>query len=87
MWAPVAVQQTSLAPISTCGIPELGPAGPTGQLATWLARATLAGIPAEVRSRARYLLLDGVGCLLVGAVALVPYGSGSSHGTSLRRHR
>ena len=43
------------------------PAGPTGQLATWLARTTLADIPAEVRSRARYLLLDGVGCLLVGA--------------------
>jgi aconitate decarboxylase len=43
------------------------PAGPTGQLAAWLARTTLADIPADVRTRARYLLLDGVGCLLVGA--------------------
>ena len=43
------------------------PAGPTGQLATWLARTTLADIPAEVRSRARYLILDGIGCLLTGA--------------------
>jgi aconitate decarboxylase len=49
-----------------CAAPA-DPAGPTGQLATWLACTTLADIPAEVRSRARYMLLDGVGCLLVGA--------------------
>jgi aconitate decarboxylase len=43
------------------------PGRPTGQMATWLAGTSLSDIPAEVRSRARYLLLDGVGCLLVGA--------------------
>jgi aconitate decarboxylase len=43
------------------------PAGPTGSLATWLSATTLTDVPASVRERAKYLLLDGVGCALVGA--------------------
>lgn len=43
------------------------PAGPTGRLATWLSATTLTAVPASVRERAKYLLLDGVGCALVGA--------------------
>jgi 2-methylcitrate dehydratase PrpD len=43
------------------------PNGPTGQLATWLATVTLDEVPAQVRQRAKYLLLDGIGCALVGA--------------------
>jgi aconitate decarboxylase len=43
------------------------PDGPTGQLATWLAETSLSDIPYDVLSRTRYLLLDGIGCLLVGA--------------------
>jgi aconitate decarboxylase len=43
------------------------PAGPTGRLATWLSATTLTDVPASVRERAKYLLLDGVGCALVGA--------------------
>jgi 2-methylcitrate dehydratase PrpD len=43
------------------------PAGPTGRLATWLAVTTLGDVPASVQERAKYLLLDGVGCALVGA--------------------
>src|ERR1700740_2800965 len=43
------------------------PAGPTGRLATWLAATTLGDVPAGVQERAKYLLLDGVGCALVGA--------------------
>ena len=43
------------------------PAGPTGRLATWLAATRLSDVPAGVRERAKYLLLDGVGCALVGA--------------------
>jgi 2-methylcitrate dehydratase PrpD len=43
------------------------PAGPTGRLATWLATTTLEDVPAGVRERAKYLLLDGVACALVGA--------------------
>ncbi|MFD5425281.1 MmgE/PrpD family protein [Streptomyces sp. NPDC127084] len=43
------------------------PTGPTGRLATWLAGTTLDEVPEPVRERARHLLLDGVGCALVGA--------------------
>ncbi len=43
------------------------PAGPTGQLAHWLAGLRLEDVPASVRERAAYLLLDGLGCALVGA--------------------
>ena len=43
------------------------PGGPTGRLATWLAATTLSDVPSSVQERAKYLLLDGVGCALVGA--------------------
>lgn len=43
------------------------PAGVTGRLATWLAGLSLDDVPEDVRERAKYLVLDGVGCALVGA--------------------
>jgi aconitate decarboxylase len=43
------------------------PAGPTGRLATWLAGLTLDAVPEKVRERAKYLLLDGIACAIVGA--------------------
>jgi 2-methylcitrate dehydratase PrpD len=43
------------------------PAGPTGRLATWVADLTLDDVPYQVVERAKYLLLDGLGCALVGA--------------------
>lgn len=43
------------------------PAGPTGRLATWVAGLTLDDVPANVVDRAKHLLLDGIGCALVGA--------------------
>ncbi len=43
------------------------PAGPTGRLATWVAETTLDDVPTAVRDRARHLILDGLGCALVGA--------------------
>src|ERR1700704_6413704 len=43
------------------------PSGPTGRLATWLAELRLDDVPLAVRSRAKALLLDGIGCALVGA--------------------
>ena len=43
------------------------PNGPTGRLATWLAKTTLDDIPSSVRNHAKHLLLDGVACALVGA--------------------
>jgi len=43
------------------------PNGPTGQLAGWLAAVQLKDIPESVTERARYLVLDGIGCALFGA--------------------
>lgn len=43
------------------------PAGPTGRLATWVAGLTLDDVPHPVARRAKHLLLDGLGCALVGA--------------------
>ena len=43
------------------------PAGPTGRLATWVADLTLDDVPPHVVERAKYLILDGLGCALVGA--------------------
>jgi aconitate decarboxylase len=47
--------------------PATDPAGPTGRLATWVAKTTLADVPASVRDRAKHLVLDGIACSLVGA--------------------
>ena len=43
------------------------PDGPTGSLATWVADLTLDQVPHHVVERAQHLLLDGLGCALVGA--------------------
>src|ERR1700739_1195099 len=43
------------------------PAGPTGRLATWVADLPLDDVPRQVVEQAKYLLLDGLGCALVGA--------------------
>ena len=57
--------RTNTAPRSSNGATD--PAGPTGQLATWLAGTTLEDVPAAVREHAKHLVLDGVACALVGA--------------------
>ncbi|OBF16100.1 MmgE/PrpD family protein [Mycobacterium kubicae] len=51
----------------TCPHPATDPAGPTGRLATWVADVGLGDIPIQVVERAKHLLLDGVGCALIGA--------------------
>ncbi|MET0704413.1 MAG: MmgE/PrpD family protein [Mycobacterium sp.] len=43
------------------------PTGPTGALATWVANLTLDAVPQQVVERAKHLLLDGLGCALIGA--------------------
>jgi 2-methylcitrate dehydratase PrpD len=43
------------------------PAGPTGRLATWVADLTFDDVPTAVTERAKHLLLDGLGCGLIGA--------------------
>jgi 2-methylcitrate dehydratase PrpD len=41
--------------------------GATGALASWLAGVRLDDVPVPVRERAAHVLLDGVGCAMVGA--------------------
>ena len=55
------------APTNTPAGQPTDPAGPTGRLATWLATTALEEIPAAVRERAAHLVLDGLGCALIGA--------------------
>jgi 2-methylcitrate dehydratase PrpD len=47
--------------------PATDPSGPTGTLATWIADLTLDAVPLPVVERAKHLLLDGIGCALIGA--------------------
>jgi aconitate decarboxylase len=47
--------------------PPTNPQGVTGALSNWLTRLSLDDVPEAVRARAKYLLLDGIGCALVGA--------------------
>ena len=43
------------------------PSGETGKLCSWVYDLKLDDIPSAVRERAKYLILDGVACALVGA--------------------
>ncbi|WP_042433345.1 MmgE/PrpD family protein [Streptacidiphilus anmyonensis] len=43
------------------------PGGVTGRLVTWIHDLAWEDVPAHVRDRAAHLLLDGLGCALVGA--------------------
>src|SRR6202050_1901426 len=60
--APSAAKRTGKTPR-----PPTDPAGPTGRLATWGAETTLEDVPVSVRDRAKHLVLDGIGCALIGA--------------------
>ena len=43
------------------------PEGQTGKLCLWIDSLKLTDIPEDIRTRAKYLILDGVACALVGA--------------------
>lgn len=47
--------------------PATAPADPTGRLCHWLQDLKPADVPPDVRQRAKHLLLDGIGCAIVGA--------------------
>jgi 2-methylcitrate dehydratase PrpD len=49
------------------GEPATDPSGPTGRLATWLARLHLGDVPVTARERAKAVTLDGIACAIVGA--------------------
>jgi aconitate decarboxylase len=54
-------------PTTTGAADPTDPDGPTGLLANWLAHIVDDDIPGHIRDRAAHVLLDGVGCGLVGA--------------------
>ena len=41
--------------------------GTTAELCEWVYRLNLENVPQSVRERAKYLILDGISCALVGA--------------------
>jgi aconitate decarboxylase len=43
------------------------PAGATGKLSNWIHSTNLSTVPAQVVTRAKYLILDGVACALIGS--------------------
>lgn len=43
------------------------PSGPTGALCCWLSNLQLEDVPTNVVERAKELILDGIGCALIGA--------------------
>jgi aconitate decarboxylase len=43
------------------------PQGPTGRLTEWLQHLRLDAVPDDVKTRAKHVILDGIGCALVGA--------------------
>jgi hypothetical protein len=47
--------------------PDTGTLGPARQLASWTASLRLHDIPDHVADRAKHLILDGLGCALIGA--------------------
>ena len=59
------VETTSITNTGTAAYNEKG--GITSQLCTWVGDLTLDDVPEAVRTRAKYLFLDGIACALVGA--------------------
>ncbi len=51
-------------PVST---QPMDPSGPTGRLCQWIDSMSLSDIPESIKTRAKYLILDGLTCALVGA--------------------
>lgn len=45
----------------------MDPSGPTGTLCLWIDSLSLSSFPEEIKTRAKFLLLDGIACALVGA--------------------
>jgi 2-methylcitrate dehydratase PrpD len=52
---------------ATYRCPATEPQGPTGTLATWVAELSPQDVPPTVIDRAKHLILDGLGCALIGA--------------------
>ena len=51
----------------TSSSPPSDPSSLTGRLSTWINNTTFTSIPTHILQRAKYLILDGIACGLVGA--------------------
>ena len=47
--------------------PPSDPHGTTGKICNWVKSIELQDVPEEIRTHTKYLILDGIGCALVGA--------------------
>ena len=47
--------------------PPSDPSGTTGKVCNWASRLELKDIPEDIKTRTKYLILDGIACALVGA--------------------
>lgn len=54
--------------LDTCQLaPASAPNGPTGRMCEFVASIELEDVPEHVKTNAKYLILDGIACALVGA--------------------
>ncbi|KAE9365512.1 putative immune-responsive protein [Stipitochalara longipes BDJ] len=53
--------------ISSASPQSMDPSGPTGKFCQWIGSISLSDIPEAIKTRAKYLILDGLTCVLVGA--------------------
>src|SRR5436190_628998 len=49
--------------------PATDPMGATGRLSDWLQHLQLDAVPQDVKARAKHVILDGIACALLGALA------------------
>lgn len=66
-WVPVTTRMISSASPLSAQVAPSDPHGTTGQICNWVKSVGLEHIPEEIRTRTKYLILDGIGCALVGA--------------------
>lgn len=57
----------SVAPVVVDAAQPSDANGPTGRLANWINEITLQDVPLPIQTRAKYIILDGIACLIVGA--------------------
>lgn len=47
--------------------PCSSPGGVTGQVCNWIDSIQLQSIPLDIQTKVKYLILDGIACMMIGA--------------------